>query len=134
MNKKRVGEESSHTHESTIEKKIVENLIELQKVNINLAEKFNKLSEQISQLLNIFEMAARNFASNPANQVSEKDKQFLEKIDKLLEQNKTIAKGLTLMDEKIRERVYGSTPKEAHSPQGEEEFKPSPGSRPLPKF
>jgi hypothetical protein len=88
-----------------IEEKILDNLIALQKVHTGLAEKFDSLSKQISQLLNLFEMTAKSFASNPANMVTEKDKDFLEKIDRLLEQNKTIAKGLTLMEERIRERV-----------------------------
>ena len=52
-------------------------------------------------------MSARSFAKQPQIQITEKDKEFLEKIDKLLEQNKTIAKGLTLMEQKMRERLYG---------------------------
>ncbi len=113
-----------------IEKQIVENLIELQKVHINLAEKFDRLSNEISSLLALFEMAARSFAKNPSVKGTERDHEFLEKIDKLLEQNKTIAKGLTLMEGKIRERMYGSTP--APNPTQEQ---PEPNSnRPLPRF
>lgn len=92
----------------TIEKKLIENMIELQKVHTDLAEKFDKLSKQLSTLLNLFEMAARSFATHPAIKASEKDKDFLDKVDKLLEQNKVIAKGLTLVEERTRERIYGS--------------------------
>ncbi|MBS3091669.1 hypothetical protein J4217_04465 [Candidatus Pacearchaeota archaeon] len=126
-----------------LEDKIVENLIELQKVNVNLAEKFDKLTNQISALLGLFENAARSFATSPSIQASDKDREFLEKVDKLLEQNKTIAKGLTLVEERIRERVYGqqstsSMPmameeKPIREEKSIEEFKPSIG-RPLPKF
>lgn len=91
-----------------LQEKIIENLIELQKVHTNMAEKFDKLSDQIVNLLSLFEMAARSFVEHPANQGTDKDKEFLEKIDKLLEQNKTIAKGLTLMEERVRERLYGA--------------------------
>lgn len=101
-----------------LEDKILQNLVELQKVNINLAEKFESLSNQISNLLALFEMSARNFAKQPHMQVTEKDKEFLDKIDKLLDQNKTIARGLTLMEQKMRERLYGPiVPPPAEKPQ-----------------
>jgi len=90
-----------------LEDKIVQNLADLQKVHINLAEKFESLSEQISNLLALFETSARTFANQPHHQFTQRDKEFLEKIDKLLDQNKTIAKGLTLMEGKMRERLYG---------------------------
>lgn len=93
-----------------LEAKVIENLVELQKVHSHLADKFDKLAEQISSLLALFELTARNFASQPHVQMAEKDKEFLDKIDKLLEQNKTIAKGLTLMEQKVREKVYGPPP------------------------
>ncbi len=92
--------------EKNIEDKILENLIELQKVHTGIAEKFDKLTKEISNLLALFELAARNFSKNPAVKVGESDKEFLDKIDKLLEQNKTIAKGLTLMEEQMRKKLY----------------------------
>jgi hypothetical protein len=95
---------------NTVEKKLIENMVELQKVHTDLAEKFDKLSKQLSVLLNLFEMAARSFATHPAIRASEKDKDFLEKVDKLLDQNKVIAKGLTLVEERTRERIYGQQP------------------------
>ena len=101
-------------------------------MHADLAEKFNRLSEQISGLLSLFENAARSFAQNPANQVSEKDKDFLEKIDRLLDQNKTIAKGLTLMEERIRERVYGGPRTPGSAPETEDS--PPASFKPLPKF
>ena|SRR3989344_4865476 len=130
-----------------LQEKIIENLIELQKVHTNMAEKFDKLSEQMINLLTLFEMAARSFADHPANQGTEKDKEFLEKIDRLLDQNKTIARGLTLMEERIRERVYGAPEpfggQAPNNPEPKAEYMSSamnkPGTeahidRPLPKF
>ncbi|MBX4196195.1 hypothetical protein KW805_01250 [Candidatus Pacearchaeota archaeon] len=119
-----------------IEKVIVENMVQLQKINTDLAEKFDSLTKQISGLLALFETTARSFGEHPAIQATEKDKAFLDKIDKLLEQNKVIAKGLTIMDERMRERIYGA-PAEQQRPQQQEpteEFRPSLGSRPLPRF
>ncbi len=96
--------------ERNIEDKILENMIELQKIHTGLAEKFDKLTKEISSLLSLFELAARSFSKNPAIKVGESDKEFLDKIDKLLEQNKTIAKGLTLMEEHIRKKAYSEHP------------------------
>lgn len=90
-----------------LEDQLAHSLVELQKVHVNLAEKFDKLSHQIENLLALFEVAARNFAKQPHMQGTEKDKEFLDKIDKLLDQNKVLAKGLSLMEEKMRERLYG---------------------------
>lgn len=95
--------------ENPVEKHLVENLVHLQKVHTDLAEKFDKLSRQISELLVLFEMAARSFSKQQLSPVvTDRDKEFVDKIDKLLDQNKTIAKGLTLMEERIRERMGGS--------------------------
>ena len=89
-----------------IEDKLLQNLVDLQKVHTHLAEKFDKLSTQISELLLLFESAAKSFAKNPVVKTTENDREFLEKIDKLIEQNKTIAKGLSLMGEKVRGKIY----------------------------
>ena len=94
-------------NKETLEDQTLQSLIELQKVHVNLAEKFDKLAQQIQNLLALFELAARNFAKQPHMQSTERDKEFLDKIDRLLDQNKVLAKGLTLMEEKMRERLYG---------------------------
>jgi len=100
-----------------LEETLIRNLVELQKVHTNLAEKFDKLAKEISQLLALFELTARSFAKHAPIGEYEKDKDFLEKIDRLLDQNKTLAKGLMLMEERLRERVYGAAPEPAKKPQ-----------------
>lgn len=124
---KKKSESSSH-EPHTIESAILKNLVELQKVHTDLAEKFDKLAKEISQLLSLFEVTAKNFSKNVPLGEYEKDKEFLEKIDKLLDQNKTLAKGLTMMEERLRDRVYGSQP-------GQQANEQKPASeRPLPRF
>jgi hypothetical protein len=118
---------------SDINKKILENFVELQKVNTELAIKIDKLTHNISDLLELFENAAKSFSSHPAVRDSEKDKEFLNKIDKLLDQNKTIARGLTLMEEKVRERIKSPTPQQYQNPTSHYQS-PSQPSRPLPRF
>lgn len=120
----------SSRRNSEVEQKLIQNMVELQKVHTNLAEKFDSLSKQISSLLNLFETTAKTFANNPINQVSERDKEFLEKVDKLLEQNKTIAKGLTMMEENIRERAVSKS----LDLNQDKPINPTLNTRPLPKF
>ncbi len=107
---KKSGKGASSTSKKEIEKMLIENFVNLQKVLTNLAVKFESLSDQISKLLQLFEISAKSFVEkhSPESGEKEKDREFLEKLDKLLDQNKTIAKGLTLMEEKLRERIYGS--------------------------
>jgi len=108
MNKKeaQVTKAVSKSHED-INKILMENFVSLQRVLTNLTFKFDKLSDNMAKLLSLFELSARSFMERPEIKESEKDKEFLDKLNALLDQNKTIAKGLTLMEEKIRERVYG---------------------------
>lgn len=129
--------EAHTTHKETasgpaLEERIIHNLVELQKVHTDLAEKFNKLSSHIEQLLGLFEVSARAFAKQSNIQGIEKDKEFLDKIDKLLDQNKVIAKGLTLMEGKMRERLYGGESPAPQSPPQQSRSFDVP--RPLPRF
>ena len=84
-----------------IEKMLVENFVSLQKVMTNLSLKFDNLTNQISKLLNLFEISAKTLAQKEFNlgEGKEENKKVVEKIDKLLDQNKIIARGLTLMHE-----------------------------------
>lgn len=129
----------AHTHTTheespkTIEEKLVHNLIELQKVHTDLAEKFTKLSDQIASLLRLFELSAEAFAKQVNLPNVQKDSEFLEKIDKLLDQNKTIAKGLMLMEEKIRGRATGQS-EPANIPSMPFQQRSLDVPRPLPKF
>ena len=126
--------------EEKLEAKLIENLVELQKVHTHLVERFDKLSTQIENLLALFEMSARQLASQPGMVATERDKEFLDKVDKLLDQNKIIAKGLTIMEDRIRERVYGApvkpatpaqpTPAPQQAPQ---QAPPQPQSMPMPQ-
>ncbi|OIO81053.1 hypothetical protein AUJ84_01785 [Candidatus Pacearchaeota archaeon CG1_02_32_132] len=109
MVKKRVSKKRTKKNVSgKIEDKLVQNMVELQKLHVNLAERFDKLTDQVGNLLALFENSARTFAKNPGLDMVSKDQEFLQKIDRLLEQNKVLAKGLTLMESKLRERMYGT--------------------------
>jgi len=94
-----------HHHEtvSDTEKVLVENFVSLQKVITNLSIKFDSLATQISKLLELFEISAKVLAEKDYEEekTNKENTKILEKIENVLEQNKTIAKGLTLMHDKI---------------------------------
>ena len=83
------------------EELLIENFVGIQHAMTNLSIKFEKLSDNIVKLLQIFEESAKNFIQGG----HQGDRDLLRKIDSLLEQNKTIASGLVLMEEKVRGRA-----------------------------
>ena len=88
-----------------VEKILIENFVSLQKVMTNLSIKFDNLTKQISKLLELFEISAKTLAEKDL-EIEKKgsSKKVIEKIDNLLEQNKIIARGLTLIHEKVPEQ------------------------------
>ena len=119
-----------------LEQALLNNFVNLQKVLTNLAIKFEELSNDISKILQLFEISAKSFAEKYAGGGgTESDKEFLKKLDALLDQNKTIAKGIMLMEEKVRQRNQ-PMPTEAsrYNPSQENKFEGMMRSRPLPKY
>lgn len=83
------------------EELLIENFVGLQHAMTNLSIKFGALSDNISRLLQVFEESAKNFMEGGRSD----DKDMLKKINSLLDQNKTIARGLVLMESKLRGRA-----------------------------
>ena len=101
--KKRSPSRSKKTRDT--ERILVENFVSLQKVMVNLSVKFENLTQQISKLLDLFEISAKALAEKDF-EVEKNNKENIEmlgKMDNVLDQNKTIAKGLSLMHERIDE-------------------------------
>ena len=111
---------------------LIENFVGMQKALTNLTFKFDHLSDNISKLLHLFELSAQTFMRKEQAGFGE-DKDVLGKLDTLLDQNKTIAKGLTLIEEKIKHKVYGET-KEVESPTHMGGMMGRPMPRPLPRI
>lgn len=87
------------------EELLIENFIGLQKAMTHLSVKFENLSDNISKLLNVFEVSAKDYLMNKGRPTPEVDKDMLNKINSLLDQNKTIAKGLVMIEEKVRNKA-----------------------------
>lgn len=110
-----------------IDRALIDNFINLQKVLTNLSVKFDDLSGNISKLLQLFEISAKSFADG-GNKAG-LDEDFLKKLDSLLDQNKVISKGIMMMEDRIRGRGNVPTRPSGHQPP-REAFK----SRPLPRY
>jgi hypothetical protein len=93
---------------SELEQALIDNFTSLQKVLTNLVIKFDDLSTNMSKLLQLFEISAKSFVEkHPSGEIEKErkeDKEFINKLDSLLDQNKTIAKGILLMEDRIRRR------------------------------
>jgi hypothetical protein len=106
-----VKEKKKPLSDREIQLALIENFVNLQKVLTNLSFKFDGLSQNITSLLQLYETAARNFVEkhekpSVSPMLAGDDKELLKKLDTLLDQNKTIARGLTLIEDKIKHKVY----------------------------
>ena len=87
-------------NKSEFDETLLDNFVNLQKVLTNLSLKFDELSSNMSKLLDVFEISAKNFAEKHPEE--SEDKALAEKVNTLLDQNKTISKGIMLIEEKMR--------------------------------
>lgn len=110
---------------------LIENFANMQKVLTNLTIKFENLSGNISHLLRLFEESAKAFMEkhDAGGLNSEEEKKLLNKLDILLDQNRTVAKGITLIEEKMRHKLYGEQPRRENQlqPRITASEKPKPG-------
>jgi len=104
--------------QSRTQKLLLQNFVALQEVLTNVSDRFNILSKNIAQLLKIFEDSAKSLAEKEfqKDKQNEFNKDMIEKLDKLLEQNKLIAKGITL--------IYNIPEEKKEAPKILEEKKP----------
>lgn len=121
--KKKTAKKSSGN--INVEKALIENFVSLQKVMTNLIVSFDELSGKISKLLDLFEISAKTLAEKDFNfdKGSKKEQEISEKLGSLLEQNKVIARGLTLLHDvnpEIQQMQQPPIPqKNAPSPQNQ---------------
>lgn len=81
---------------------LLENSIALQKTLADLAIDLKVLNKKINSLLTLFETASKTIKERPTAKVPATT-EVLDKLDALTKQNKTIAKGLLLLERAIRE-------------------------------
>ena len=91
---------SSQIVQVKMEPVLVDNFIALQKVMVNLASKLDGVTIKIEKLLDLFETSAKTLAKKDFKLAGESSPEVLKKLGELSEQNKIIAKGLTMIHEK----------------------------------
>ncbi|MEK6926590.1 MAG: hypothetical protein AABW50_04905 [Nanoarchaeota archaeon] len=79
---------------------LIENFVSLQRVLTNLSLKLDNLTGQVSKLLDLFEISAKALAEKDFD-LESGNKDFIDKLDSLVDQNKTLARGLSLLHERI---------------------------------
>ena len=92
--------------EPRVDKILLENFVSLQRVMTNLSLKFDNLTTQISKLLELFEISAKAMAEKDFD-LEKDNKDVIEKLDNLADQNKTIARGISLMHERLPQEDFG---------------------------
>ena len=75
--------------------------LQLQRKNIELLEAMHSLTQRIDNLVNIFEEAAKNVANVEEDR---RIKDLVIKLEELLEQNKSLANGLLLLERYVRSK------------------------------
>lgn len=94
------AESHEESHDSKINKAVLENFVSLQKVMTNFVVKMDSMTTQISKLLELFEISAKALAEKDF-EIEKDNQEMLSKLDILIDQNKILAKGLTLMHERM---------------------------------
>lgn len=89
---------SSHKHDDLVSS-LIQHDISLQKKTVELITSFNSLSERIDKFLNVFEKAASRIERG------EIEEPLAKKLEALIDQNKTIARGLLLLERYVREKT-----------------------------
>lgn len=83
--------------------KLVSSNLQLQKLSISLVESNNELIKRIDKLVSLFEEASKNISTGSSAKVVELNS----KINELIQQNKQLARGLVLMEEKMKRNSSG---------------------------
>ncbi|MBS3150635.1 hypothetical protein J4425_02430 [Candidatus Woesearchaeota archaeon] len=97
-----VHKSSSNPTHNNLAEKLLENNILLQKKDAEMMHSVNKLIEKIDRMLSVFEEASKHVMEvGDDKRVAE----LTDKLEELLEQNKTIAKGLLMLERYVRQKT-----------------------------
>ena len=112
--------------ESPVVRLLVENFIALQKTFTYLSGRVDSLANQISDLLRLFEITAKNIAEKPELGF---EKEFTDKLNAILEQNRVLARGMALISQQTS---VPPAPMQMQAQPAMPAFTPSPPKSPLP--
>lgn len=112
---------------------LIENNVGLQKKLLGLTESIDGMTKKVGRLLSLIEKASEGFVGPESGEgIGEKPglkssktsrDELVDKLEGLIKQNKTIARGLILLEKYVREKTRGA---KAEEEERREEFKPLP--------
>ena len=111
--------------ENKLDKALAQNMIALQSVMVSLTEKLGGLTDKVSNLVELFESSAKAIAEKDFKQ----NKKMEGQLDNLAEQNKILARGLTLLHENEPTDNLNDNPPVAPGAPNVQDFKTSDISR-----
>lgn len=86
---------------------LIQNEIEMQKILADLSLEIKNLTSELSKLVELFSEASKTLSDEKISKDIEKEdmKNIGTKVETLVDQNKTIAKGLLLMESAMRDTM-----------------------------
>ena len=130
MVKKKSVSKSKGMTKSQKEDLLIENFVGLQKAMTHLSIKFENLSDNLSKLLEVLELSAKNYLTKEAPKDSSSP-EIIKQVNYLIDQNKAIAEGLLLIDDTMRKKQEQRETKEPA--QNGSSMQEKLRSKPLPK-
>jgi len=81
---------------------LLQNSIALQKTTADLALELKNLNQKVAKIVALFESASTAFKEGDGKGLQTESKELLDKLDTIIDQNKTIAKGIVLLEQNVR--------------------------------
>lgn len=92
---------------------LIENSVTLQRILTEVAINLKVLNEKLDNLLNLFEEAAKTFKERKPESGA---RELVERLDEISNQNRTIAKGVMLLEQSVRSGSEGEEPQSTLKP------------------
>ena len=125
----------SASHNEALQQTLINNSIILQKVMTNLSLKIDGLTDQISKLLDLFEISAKSFAEKDFEGEASTQRKIIEKLDELIAQNKKMQEIKTNLPQTETQQEYPQENQNYEDNYEEDENSQYHQSyRPLPKY
>ena len=100
--------ESSIKKEDNLAKQLIETGVKVQSKSVDLISEMDKLTRRIDKLVSLFEEASKHVGE--AETTEQRINELTNKLESLLEQNKSIARGLILLEKYVRGKTEFTRP------------------------
>lgn len=100
--------EISVKREDNLAKQLIETGVKVQSKTVDLISEMDKLTKRVDKLLGLFEEASKHVGE--AETTEQRINELTNKLESLLEQNKSIARGLILLEKYVRGKTEFTRP------------------------